>query len=123
MGSTGKSSKYDGFSITDSNGVTRNYKIVNGEVKFADDSPSSFLGIDYVDMIQKSYEQFGSTQAIIDRINNIGNGSARKLSDKEVEKLVEERNKDREKQKKESIKQDARRKGSSNRHRAYWSAM
>lgn len=123
MGGIGKNSKYNGFSITDSSGTTRNYKIVNGEVKFADDSPNSFLGIDYVNIIQKSYEQFGSTQAIIDRINNIGEGSARKLSDKEVEKLVEERNKDREKQRKESVKQDARRKRGSNRHRAYWSAM
>lgn len=128
MGSVGNrssSSKYNGFSITNTEGKTENYRVINGRVEFANGQASKFLGIDHVEMIQKAYDNAGSVQNLIKRINDIGKGSARSLSDKEVERLIAERDTERKARQEEATKEDTQRhrgKGV-NRHRAYWSAM
>ena len=125
VGNNSSNSKYNGFSITNPEGKTENYRVINGRVEFANGQASKFFGIDHVEMIQKAYDNAGSVQDLIKRINDIGKGSAKSLSDKEVERLIAERDAERKERQEEAIKEDAQRhrgKGV-NRHRTYWSAM
>ena len=125
VGNSSSSSKYNGFSITNSEGKTENYRVVNGRVEFANGQASKFLGIDHVEMIQKAYDNAGSVQGLIKRINDIGRGSARSLSDKEVQNMINERDKERAERREQAIKEDVQRNRGKgvNRHRAYWSGM
>ena len=125
VGNNSSNSKYNGFSITNPEGQTENYRVINGRVEFANGQASKFLGIDHVEMIQKAYDTNGSVQALIDRINSIGKGSAKSLSDKEVERLIAERDAERKARQEEATKEDVQRNRGKgvNRHRAYWSGM
>ena len=99
-----------------------NLVIENGIVKYADgsESPTKFLGNE-LEVFQNFYDREGSEQAIIDRINKVGNAKAGILSDKAVNDLRKKRRKNR----KESEKNYSPRhsKKGVNRHSAYWSAM
>ena len=122
-GSANSNSKYNGFSITDSNGKTENYIVINGTVKYADlRRYDGFMGISSLDTIQKAYDNFGGTQGIIDRINSVGKSKASILSDKNVEKLQADYKKKRAEDDK-ALNNPRNSKKGVNRHRAYWSAM
>ena len=125
VGNNSSNSKYNGFSITNPEGKTENYRVINGRVEYANGQMGKFFGIDYLATMQKAYDANGSVQALIDRVNSIGKGSAKSLSDKEVERLIAERDAERKERQEEAIKEDVQRnKGKGvNRHRAYWSGM
>ena len=74
-------------------------------------------------MIQKAYDIEKSTKGIIKRINKIGKAKATVLSDKNVKKMQEEYNIEREKARKQLEKDVYKRKKGINKHSAYWSAM
>ena len=114
--------KYNGFSITDTNGNTKNYVVINGRVSSAEGSvyDGSFLSTN--DVIQKLYDKFGNVSDIIDRINSVGKGKASAISDKTVEKMRDDYKKKREKSQKENYNPRISKKGV-NRHRNNWSAM
>ena len=119
----GGNSKYQGFSITNSDGKTENYIVVNGEVQYADGRNRTTLGVDELEVFQQAYDSAGSTKAIIDRVNSVGIGTAKALSDKNVEELRKERDKDRAQRRKQFEADVYKRRRGVNRHRQYWSAM
>lgn len=125
IGNNSSNSKYNGFSITNPEGKTENYRVINGRVEFANGQSGNFFGIDYLSTMQKAYDTNGSVQALIDRVNSIGKGSARSLSDTEVQNMINERDKERAERREQAIKEDAQRNRGKdvNRHRAYWSGM
>lgn len=114
--------KYHGFKVISKDGEEMNLVIENGIVKYADGSenPTKFLGNE-LEVFQDFYDRDGSEQAIIDRINKVGNAKADILSDKAVNDLMEKRRRRR----KESEKNYSPRhsKKGVNRKTAYWSAM
>lgn len=123
-GSANSNTKYNGFSITNQDGETENYIVVNGEVRFADlRRYDSFMGVSSLDSIQNAYDTFGGVQGIIDRINSVGKGKASVLSDKRVEQLQDDYKEKRAKNDKQLDDLISGNKKSVNRHRAYWSAM
>lgn len=116
--------KYNGFSITRPDGTTSHYKVINGKVLpavEADGIHNMLKGIGSKDSWQVAYDQTGSVDAIIKRVNKIGKGKASVLSDKAIEKM----NADYLKKRKEFSKSESVRssKKGVNRHRTYWSAM
>ena len=116
--------KYNGFSVTDKNGRTSHYKVINGKVLpavEADGIHNMLKGIGSKDPWQVAYDQTGSVDAIIKRVNKIGKGKASVLSDKAIDKM----NADYLKKRKEFDKSESVRhsKKGVNRHRSYWSAM
>ena len=116
--------KYNGFSITNQDGETENYIVVNGVVKYADlRRYDGFMGVNSLDTIQVAYDTFGGSQGVIDRINSVGKGKASVLSDKRVEQLQDDYKKKRAKADKQLDDSISGNKKSVNRHRAYWSAM
>lgn len=122
--SANSNAKYNGFSITDENGVTENYIVVNGVVKYADlRRYEDIMGLGSLDTIQQAYDTFGGSQGVIDRINSVGKGKASVLSDKKVEQLQDDYKKKRAKDDKQLDDLISGNKKSVNRHRAYWSAM
>ena len=122
--SANSNAKYNGFSITNQDGETENYIVMNGEVKFADlRRYDGFMGVSSLDSIQNAYDTFGGVQGIIDRINSVGKGKASVLSDKKVEQLQDDYKKKRAKADKQLDDSISGNKKSVNRHRAYWSAM
>lgn len=125
IGNNSSNSKYNRFSITNPERQTQNYRVINGRVEFANGQSVNFFGIDYLATMQKAYDTNGSVQALIDRVNNIGKGSARSLLDKEVERLIAERDAERKARQEEATKEDVQRNRGKgvNRHRTYWSAM
>lgn len=124
-GGAGSNAKYQGFSITDAQGNTENYIVVNGKVQYADGSMGvATLGLqnNALDLIQQAFDLEGDTQGLINRINNLGISSASTLSDKEVVKLQKKRKADRAAHN-AMMNKNIRGKKGVNRHRAYWSAM
>ena len=122
--SANSNAKYNGFSITNQDGETENYIVVNGIVKYADlRRYDGFMGINSLDAIQQAYDTFGGSQGVIDRINSVGKGRASVLSDKKVEQLQDDYKKKRAKADKQLDDSISGNKKSVNRHRAYWSAM
>ena len=119
----GGNAKYNGFSITNADGKTENYIVVGGEVQFADGRPRTILGTDQLEVMQQAYDSAGSTDGIIKRVNEVGIGSAKTLSDKNVEKLSKDRDEEREQKRKQFETDVYKRKHGVNRHRRYWSAM
>lgn len=116
--------KYNGFSVTDSDGNTENYVVINGVVDYADNR--KFLGVANMqapEVMQNAYDSFGSVNAIIDRVNQNGVGRASILPDTEVEKMRETHKLSREKAESELNSAISGNKKSVNRHRNYWSAM
>lgn len=116
--------KYNGFSVTDKNGRTSHYKVINGKVLPAvevDGIHNMLKGIGSKDPWQVAYDQTGSVDAIIKRVNKIGKGKASVLSDKAIDKMNADYLKKREEfSKSESVRSS---KKGVNRHRLYWSAM
>ena len=89
-GSGISNAKYNGFSVTDSEGNTENYVVINGIVDYADNR--KFLGVSNMqapEVMQNAYDSFGSVNAIIDRVNQNGVGKASILPDTEVERIRE----------------------------------
>ena len=122
--SANSNAKYNGFSITDENGVTENYIVVNGVVKYADlRRYDGFMVVNSLGTIQQAYDTFGGSQGVIDRINSVGKGKASVLSDKKVEQLQDDYKKKRAKADKQLDDSISGNKKSVNRHRGYWSAM
>ena len=74
-----------------------------------------------MEVFQKVYDKEGSAQAIIDRINKIGDAKAGILSDKAVNDLREKRRKDREEKEKNYSPRNSKK--GVNRKSAYWRAM
>ena len=116
--------KYNGFSITRKDGTTSHYKVINGKVLpavEADGIHNMLKGIGSKDPLQVAYDQTGSVDAIIKRVNKIGKGKASVLSDKAIDKM----NADYLKKRKEFSESESVRssKKGVNRHRTYWSAM
>lgn len=116
--------KYNGFSITRPDGTTSYYKVINGKVLpavEADGIHNMLKGIGSKDPWQVAYDQTGSVDAIIKRVNKIGKGKASVLSDKAIDKMNADYLKKREEfSKSESVRSS---KKGVNRHRLYWSAM
>ncbi|MCI6173550.1 MAG: hypothetical protein MR671_04745 [Clostridiales bacterium] len=114
--------KYHGFKVASKDGKEMNLVIENGVVKYADGSenPTRFLGNE-LDVFQNFYDREGSEQAIIDRINKIGNAKAGILSDKAVNDLREKRRKGRAESRKNYSPRNSKK--GVNRKSAYWSAM
>ena len=122
--SANSNAKYNGFSITNQDGETENYIVVNGIVKYADlRRYDGFMGINSLDAIQQAYDTFGGSQGVIDRINSVGKGKASVLSDKRVEQLQDDYKEKRAKNDKQLDDLISGNKKSVNRHRTYWSAM
>ena len=121
--SIGNNSKYNGFSITDVNGETENYIVVDGVVKYADlRKYDNFMGYTDLDTIQQAYDTFGGTQGVIDRINSVGKKKASVLSDKRVKQLQDDYKKVHEESEK-ILDNPRKKKKGVNRHRTHWSAM
>ena len=116
--------KYNGFSVTDKNGRTSHYKVINGKVLpavEADGIHNMLNGVGSKDPAQALYDKVGSVDAVIKRVNKIGKGKASVLSDKAIEKMNADYRKKREEfTKSESVRSS---KKGVNRHRLYWSAM
>lgn len=116
--------KYNGFSVTDQNGRTSHYKVINGKVLPAvevDSIHNMLKGIGSKDPAQVLYDKVGSVDAIIKRVNKIGKGKASVLSDKAIDKMnADYRKKRKEFSESESVRSS---KKGVNRHRLYWSAM
>lgn len=116
--------KYNGFSVTDQNGRTSHYKVINGKVLpavEADGIHNMLKGIGSKDPAQVLYDKVGSVDAVIKRVNKIGKGKASVLSDKAIDKMNADYLKKREEfSKSESVRSS---KKGVNRHRLYWSAM
>ena len=121
-GGRASNTKYNGFKVVSKDGKEMNLVIENGVVKYADghENPTNFLGND-LEVFQKVYDKEGSTKAIIDRINKIGNAKAGILSDKAVNDLREKSRKDREEKEKNYSPRNSKK--GVNRKSAYWSAM
>lgn len=125
-GRRGKASnaKYNGFSVTDKNGRTSHYKVINGKVLpavEADGIHNMLNGVVSKDPAQALYDKVGSVDAVIKRVNKIGKGKASVLSDKAIDKMNADYRKKREEfDKSESVRHS---KKGVNRHRSYWSAM
>ena len=121
-GGSASHTKYNGFKVVSKDGKEMNLVIEHGVVKYADghENPTNFLGND-LEVFQKVYDKEGSTKAIIDRINKIGNAKAGILSDKAVNDLREKRRKDREENEKNYSPRNSKK--GVNRKSAYWSAM
>lgn len=116
--------KYNGFSVTDQNGRTSHYKVINGKVLpavEADGIHNMLKGIGSKDPAQVLYDKVGSVDAVIKRVNKIGKGKASVLSDKAIDKMNADYRKKR-KEFDESMSVRSSKKGV-NRHRLYWSAM
>lgn len=116
--------KYNGFSITRKDGTTSHYKVINGKVLpavEADGIHNMLKGVISKDPWQVAYDQTGSVDAIIKRVNKIGKGKASVLSDKAIDKMNADYRKKR-KEFDESMSVRSSKKGV-NRHRSYWSAM
>lgn len=116
--------KYNGFSITRKDGTTSHYKVINGKVLpavEADGIHNMLKGVGSKDPWQVAYDQTGSVDAIIKRVNKIGKGKASVLSDKAIDKM----NADYLKKRKEFDESEGVRhsKKGVNRHSLYWSAM
>ena len=116
--------KYNGFSVTDKNGRTSHYKVINGKVLPAVEANgihNMLKGVGSKDPAQALYDKVGSVDAVIKRVNKIGKGKASVLSDKAIEKMnADYRKKSEEFTKSESVRSS---KKGVNRHRLYWSAM
>lgn len=116
--------KYNGFSVTDKNGRTSHYKVINGKVLpavEADGIHNMLKGVGSKDPAQVLYDKVGSVDAIIKRVNKIGKGKASVLSDKAIDKMNADYRKKR-KEFDESMSVRSSKKGV-NGHRLYWSAM
>ncbi|MBN2931812.1 MAG: hypothetical protein JTJ30_07450 [Catenibacterium mitsuokai] len=116
--------KYNGFSVTDQNGRTSHYKVINGKVLpavEADGIHNMLKGIGSKNPAQALYDKVGSVDAVIKRVNKIGKGKASVLSDKAIDKMNADYLKKR-KEFSESMSVRSSKKGV-NRHRLYWSAM
>jgi hypothetical protein len=116
--------KYNGFSVTDQNGRTSHYKVINGKVLpavEADGIHNMLKGVVSKDPAQVLYDKVGSVDAVIKRVNKIGKGKASVLSDKAIDKMNADYRKKR-KEFNESMSVRSSKKGV-NRHRLYWSAM
>ena len=116
--------KYNGFSITRKDGTTSHYKVINGKVLpavEADGIHNMLKGVGSKDPWQVAYDQTGSVDAIIKRVNKIGKSKASVLSDKAIDKMnADYRKKRKEFSESESVRSS---KKGVNRHRLYWSAM
>lgn len=116
--------KYNGFSVTDKNGRTSHYKVINGKVLPAVETAGidrMLKGVGSKDPAQVLYDKLGSVDAVIKRVNKIGKGKASVLSDKAIDKMNADYRKKREEfDKSESVRHS---KKGVNRHRSYWSAM
>lgn len=109
-------SKHGGFSVTDMDGTKTNYITKSNSIypvnsKYEDE------------VMTAAYQQFGSTQAVIDRINKIGKGKAAAVSDSDIEAIQSKYKSERQLIEKEKDRYLVGNKHSVNRHRAYWSAM
>ena len=127
-GGGGSNAKFEGFSITDQDGIKRNFIVQNGKVLNAESGTAEGRGIlgldvDSVAMYQKAYDIEGNTSGLIKRINNIGIAKAETLSDEKVIDLQKEYKKKRKKATEQFEKDVYKRKQGVNRHRTYWSAM
>ncbi len=123
-GAKASNTKYNGFSITDSDGNTNNYVVVNGIVGYADGRRSnSITGEGDPTVMQNAYDSFGSVNGIIERVNSIGSGKASVLPDSEVDKLRKSYAESRLKAENELNTAISGNKKSVNRHRNFWSAM
>lgn len=116
--------KYNGFSVTDQNGRTSHYKVINGKVLPAVEAEGfhrMLKGVGSKDPAQALYDKLGSVDAVIKRVNKIGKAKASVLSDKAINKMNDDYLKKREEfDKSESVRHS---KKGVNRHRSYWSAM
>lgn len=123
--SANSNTKYNGFSVTDADGNTTDYVVINGIVDYAENRKytTGIMGVSQLDNIQKMYDTFGSVQAMIDRVNQVGIGKATTLSDKDVEKKRDNYKKQRAKNEKQLNNLISGNKKSVNRHRNFWSAM
>lgn len=114
--------KYNGFSVTDQNGRTSHYKVINGKVQDAIEG-EGFDGLFHskAHHLQPIYDKLGSVDAMIKQVNKIGKGKASVLSDKAIDRMYEER----QKKKKEDDKHYSPRnsKKGINKHSLYWNAM
>lgn len=123
-GAKASNAKYNGFSITDSDGNTENYIAINGIVGYADGRRgNSVTGEGTPEVMQNAYDSLGGVSGIIKRVNSIGSGKAAVLSDSEVEKIQKSYSKAREKAEATMNIEISGNKKSVNRHRNYWSAM
>ena len=116
-------SKYNGFSVTDSDGNTQNYIVMNGIVDYAD---KSFLGVANMaapTTMQSAYDTLGGVDGIIERINQNGIGRASVLTDTQVEKIMAAHKQERSEAKAQLDNIYSGNKKSVNRHRNFWSAM
>ena len=116
--------KYNGFSIIRKDGTTSHYKVINGKVLpavEADGIHNMLKGIGSKDPWQVAYDQTGSVDAIIKRVNKTGKCKASVLSDKAIDKMNADYRKKR-KEFDESMSVRSSKKGV-NRHSLYWSAM
>lgn len=113
--------KYNGFSITDKDGNTENYIVVNGVVQSAVNSKYSNSFLQDNSFIQNAYDTLGSVEAVIARVNKVGIGKASVLSDKQVDKMNADYKKQRVKNDKNYSPRNSKR--GTNRHRNFWSAM
>ena len=123
-GAKASNAKYNGFSITDSDGKTENYIAINGIVGYADGRRgNSVTGEGIPEVMQNAYDSFGGVSGIIERVNSIGSGKAAVLPDSEVEKIQKSYSKARENAETEMNTAISGNKKSVNRHRNFWSAM
>lgn len=113
--------KYNGFSLTDKNG-TRHYKVINGKVQDAIEG-EGFDGLFHskAHHLQPMYDKLGSVDAMIKQVNKIGKGKASVLSDKDIDKMYDERQKKKTEDDKHYSSRNSKK--GVNRHRSYWSAM
>ncbi len=123
--SANSNTKYNGFSVTDADGNTTDYVVINGIVDYAENRKytTGIMGVSQLDNMQKMYDTFGSVQAMIDRVNQVGIGKATTLSDKDVEKKRGDYKKQRAKNEKQLNNLISGNKKSVNRKRNFWSAM
>ena len=121
-GDRASNAEYNGVKVVSKYGKDMHLVIEHGDVGYADrhENPTNFLGNE-LEVFQKVYDKEGSAQAIIDRINKIGNAKAGILSDKAVNDLREKRRKDREEKEKNYSPRNSKK--GVNRKSAYWSAM
>lgn len=116
--------KYNGFSITDSDGNTENYIVINGIVGYADERRNNALtGANTPVIMQNAYDSIGSVNGIIERVNSIGSGKASILPDSDVEKIQKLHSEERSKSEAQLTQFYSGNKKSVNRHRNFWSSM
>ena len=116
--------KYNGFSVTDKNGRTSHYKVINGKVLpavEADGIHNMLKGVGSKDPAQALYDKVGSVDAVIKRVNKIGKGKASVLSDKAIDKMYDERQKKKAEDDKHYSPRNSKK--GINKHSLYWNAM